>query len=67
MRFAKQIVARGGGGGVIQSAVWEKTKQVLDVNVSHSVPTLCLIQPGSGEPNERNVVRAQDSIIDRSH
>lgn len=47
--FAKQIVAPGvgGGGGGFRSTAWEQTEQVLDVNVSSSVPTLGLMQPGS--------------------
>lgn len=51
--------------GGIQSAVWEQTEQVLDLNVSSSVPTLCLIQPGSGaEPEECG--QSQDAIIQPS-
>lgn len=32
---------------MFRSAAWEPTEQVLDGNVSSSVPTLGLIQPGS--------------------
>lgn len=60
MRFAKQIVARGDPERRVG-----KSEQVLDINVSYSVPTSCLIQPGS-ERKYRNVAGAEDGIVGSS-
>lgn len=48
MRFAKQIVARGDPERRVG-----KNEQVLDINVSYSVPTPRFIQPGSQERKYR--------------
>lgn len=60
MHFAKQIVARGDPERRVG-----KNERVLDINVSYSVPTSRLIQPGSEERKYRNVAGAEEVVHGR--